>query len=130
MGKKQQALNYFEQALLISREVRDRAGEATSLVDMAILLYQDGQRLQEAIANIQHALDILRATDLPQDAAGRTQEMIEHFLQAMQDGTFTNEQSRTSSTLPAEDITALTTATIAAMTTNQERRADCRETIA
>ncbi len=130
LGQRQQTLDYYQQALVISREVGDRAMEATTLVNMAILLYQDGQRLQEAIANMQQALDILRATDLPQAAAGQTQEMIEHFLQAMQDGTFANEQSRTSSTLPAEDITAMTTATIAVMTTKQERRAEWRETIA
>jgi tetratricopeptide (TPR) repeat protein len=130
LGHKQQALDYFKQALVISQEVRDPAREAATLVSMAVLLCQDGQHPQEAIANMQQALDILRATDLPQDAAGQTPEMIEHALQAMQNGTFVNEQSGASSTLSAEEITTLINATVAVMTDKPERKAAWREATA
>ncbi len=72
----QDALRLFEQALPMRREVDDRAGVAATLVNMAILLYQDVQRPQEAIANMEQALAILRASSLPQDAAGRAPEQV------------------------------------------------------
>jgi tetratricopeptide (TPR) repeat protein len=130
LGQKQQALDYYEQALLINREVGNRASEATTLVNMAVLLYQDGQHRQEAIANMEQALTILRATGLPQDAAGQTLEMIERALQTMRDGTFALGQADVSSTLPAEHVNTLIGNTVAVMTTMPERRAEWRETIA
>jgi len=130
LGQKPKALEYYEQALALTREVRDRATEATTLVNMAVLLYQEGQYRQKAIANMEQALDILRATGLPQDAAGQTLEMIEHALQTMRDGSFANGQSGSSTTLPTERINTVIGNTAAVMTTMPERRAEWREAIA
>jgi tetratricopeptide (TPR) repeat protein len=130
LGQQPKALDYYEQALVITREVGDRAGEAVTFVNMAVLLYQDGQHPQEAIANMEQALLILQVTGLPQDAAGQTTEMIEYALQTMRDGTFSREQSSTASTMPTEHITTIIGNTIAVMTTMQERRSEWREAIA
>src|SRR6266581_325734 len=42
LGKKQEALSYYEQALLISREVGDREGEGTTLSNMGALYFEQG----------------------------------------------------------------------------------------
>jgi tetratricopeptide (TPR) repeat protein len=130
LGQKAQALNYSKKALVITREVGDRAREATTHANIAVLLYQDGQDLQEAITHMEQALALLRETDLPQDAAGMTPDIAERSLQAMREGTFPNEQSRTASTIRAEQINIFVHNTIAVMTTLPERRAEWREEMA
>jgi hypothetical protein len=79
---------------------------------------------------MEKALDILRVTGLPQDAAGQTREIIEYALQAMQDGTFAQWQPKTSSTMPTEQITTIVNNTVAVMTTMPQRRIEWQEAIA
>lgn len=78
-GQRAEALRQFKQALHLTKEVDDRAGEAMVLTNMAVMLYP-----QEAIANLEQALDILRSNGLTQNAAGQTAEEIETLLQEIQ----------------------------------------------
>ena len=43
LGEKQEALAYYEQALPLRRQVGDRSGEATTLNNMAVIYFQQGQ---------------------------------------------------------------------------------------
>ena len=68
------------------REVGDRVGVAGTLVNMALLLYQDLNRQQDAIDALQRAIAVLDETGLPQDAAGRTREELQQDLNVMRQG--------------------------------------------
>ena len=59
IGKAQEALKYFQQALLISREVGDRSGEAVTLNNIG-LVYNNIGKAQEALKYFQQALPINR----------------------------------------------------------------------
>ncbi|MEM7134244.1 MAG: tetratricopeptide repeat protein [Chloroflexota bacterium] len=58
-GKPKEALALYEQALPIMREVGDRAGEATTLNNMA-LVYDATSKPKEALALYEQALPIMR----------------------------------------------------------------------
>ena len=85
-GAAQRALELYEQALPLMREVGDRAGEATTLANIADVLYQYLNRSQEAITTMEQAIAVLVETGLPQDAAGQTRDDMQHYLDAMRQG--------------------------------------------
>jgi tetratricopeptide (TPR) repeat protein len=58
-GQYQEALNYYQQALTIQREVGDRAGEGTTLNDIGSVYYARGE-YDQALHNYQQALVIYR----------------------------------------------------------------------
>ena len=82
----QRALELYEQALPLMREVDDRAGEATTLANIAVVLYQHFNRSQEAITKMEQAIAVLVETGLPQDAAGQTREELQQYLDTMRQG--------------------------------------------
>jgi tetratricopeptide (TPR) repeat protein len=59
VGRPQEALRLYEQALSLKLEVGDRAGEAATLNNMAAT-YQDIGQLQEALRLYQQALPLMR----------------------------------------------------------------------
>jgi tetratricopeptide (TPR) repeat protein len=58
LGEKQQALNFYNQSLPLSRQVGDKAGEANTLYNIAYVERNRGN-LQAALAQIQAAINIL-----------------------------------------------------------------------
>jgi tetratricopeptide (TPR) repeat protein len=59
LGKMQDALDYYEQALVIRREVGDRSGEGTTLNDLG-LLYRNLGKMQDTLDYYEQALVISR----------------------------------------------------------------------
>ena len=59
-GQYREALNYYQQALVIQRAVGDRAGEGTTLNNIGTVYGARGQ-YDQALENYQQALDIRRA---------------------------------------------------------------------
>src|SRR5262249_54605989 len=59
LGDRQQALDYYQQALPITREVGDRAGEAATLGNIGAV-YDNLGDWQQALAYYQQALPITR----------------------------------------------------------------------
>jgi tetratricopeptide (TPR) repeat protein len=101
-GQPQRALELYEQALPIFREVGDRAGEATTLANLAGLLYQQLDRAGEAIQRLQAAITLLIQTGLDRDAAGQTLELLQQVLSVMQRGESLGGGQPGPATLPAE----------------------------
>ena len=91
-GQPQRALELYEQALPITREVGDRAGEAATLANIADVLYRYLNRSQEAITKMEQAIAVLVETGLPQDAAGQTRDDMQQYLDAMRQG-ISNDQA-------------------------------------
>ncbi|MEQ8871308.1 MAG: tetratricopeptide repeat protein, partial [Roseovarius sp.] len=60
LGEKQQALEYYQQALPLSQAVGDRAREATTLNNIG-LVYSDLGEKQQALEYFQQALPLRRA---------------------------------------------------------------------
>ena len=54
-----EALNYYQQALVIARETGDRAGEGTTLNNTGAVYHSQG-RYEQALENLQQALVIAR----------------------------------------------------------------------
>jgi hypothetical protein len=63
-GDDQTTLDYFEQALPILREVGDRAGEATTRFNIA-MVYRGAGRLVEAVAELELVVALDAAVELP-----------------------------------------------------------------
>jgi hypothetical protein len=127
-GQPRRALELYEQALPLRREVGDRAGEATTLSNMAVLLSQDLNRQQDAINAMQQAIAVLDETGLPQDASGNTREDLQQYLDAMRQG-IAPGQANQAATMPAEQLQVIVHNTVAVMTTMQERHAEWHKTI-
>jgi tetratricopeptide (TPR) repeat protein len=127
-GQPVRALQLYEQALPLRREVGDRAGEATTLANMAVLLYQDLHKSQDAIDAMQQAIAVLDETGLPQTSGGNTREELQRILNAMRQNIALG-QANQSATMPAEQLRVIVHNTVAVMTTMQERRAEWHKTI-
>ncbi len=95
LGKKQEALGYYEQALRIGREVGDRGGEGTTLNNLGGV-YNDLGKKQEALGYYEQALRIRRevgdrggeGTTLNNlggvyDDLGKKQEALGYYEQAL-----------------------------------------------
>jgi tetratricopeptide (TPR) repeat protein len=95
LGKKQEALDYYEQALAISREGRDRSGEGTILNNLGSV-YNALSKRQEALHYYEQALAISRemgdrsgeGTTLNNlgsvyNALGKKQEALHYYEQAL-----------------------------------------------
>ena len=74
LGDRQQALDYYQQALPIRREVGDRAGEAATLNNIGLVYDGLGDR-QRALDYYQQALPILREVG---DRAGEAVTRLQH----------------------------------------------------
>ncbi len=127
-GQPQRAMELYEQALPLMREVGDRAGEATTLGNIAVLLYQGLNRRKDAIDAMQQAIAVLDETGLPQTSGGNTREELQHYLDEMRQGNAPG-QSNQPATMPSEQLQVIVHNTVAVMTTMQERRADWHKTI-
>lgn len=127
-GQPKRALELYEQALPLRREVGDRAGEATTLGNMAELLYQDLHRAQDAIAAMLQAIAVLDETGLPQTSGGNTREELQQYLDAIRQGIVFGRTNQTA-TMPAEQLQAIVHNTVAVMTTMQERHTEWHKTI-
>jgi hypothetical protein len=121
-------LELLEQALPLRREVGDRAGEANTLSNMAVVLSQNLNRQQDAINAMQQAIAVLDETGLPQDAGGNTREDLQQYLDAMRQG-MASGQANQAATMPAEQLQVIVHNTVAVMTTMQERHAEWHKTI-
>src|SRR2546421_3516110 len=120
----------FEQSIALAQQVSYRAGEVAGLVSLALLLSQHVGRPQEAIARMERALEVLKATGLPQDAAGHTKEQLQQYLEAMRQGIPFGQASNTPATMPPAQVQQIITNTVAVMTVAQDRHAEWREVIA
>src|SRR5260370_3771769 len=127
-GQPVRALELYEQALPLWREGGDRAGEATTLNNIALLLYPDRNRQQDAINAMQQAIAVLDETGLPQDAAGRTREELQQSLNMMRQSSAPRQANQTE-TMPAAQIQVIVDSTVAVMTTIQERHAEWHKRI-
>lgn len=170
IGQPEQALSLYQQALPITREVRDRAGEAATLINLAyiyrsrqqyaeareafeqsivlsqqisnpaveaaglkalaLLLYQHLNQTQEAIANMERAIAVLKKVGLKYDGSGQSVEKLQSYLQAMRTGNSSGNQAAGPSTMPTEQIQAIVSNTIAVMTLVQEKHSEWREAMA
>ena len=89
----QQALTCYEQALALRQEIGDRAGAASTLYYLAVLLYQQLNRPQEAIERLGQAIMALLQAGLQRDKSGNTIEDMQRQLQAMQADNGANDGS-------------------------------------
>ena len=64
LGETRKAIEYYEQALKISREIGDRMGEGNALWNMSLALNEIGNRTQ-AIERAKSALTILESIESP-----------------------------------------------------------------
>jgi tetratricopeptide (TPR) repeat protein len=78
LGDRQQALTYYRQALPIRREVGDRAGEAVTRYNIALIHRADGN-IDEAISELELVVDFDRQVGHP-DLASDT-AMLEEVRQ-------------------------------------------------
>ncbi|MGA9378739.1 MAG: tetratricopeptide repeat protein, partial [Phormidium sp.] len=81
IGKPQEALKYYNQALPITREVNNRSGEATTLSNIG-LVYQDIGKPQEALKYYNQALPITREVN-NRSGEARTLNNIGQVYQAI-----------------------------------------------
>jgi tetratricopeptide (TPR) repeat protein len=72
LGETRRAIQFYEQALLISREIGDRQGEGTDLWNMSLARDQLGERAQ-AIHHAERALIIREQIEDPNAAKVRAQ---------------------------------------------------------
>jgi tetratricopeptide (TPR) repeat protein len=126
-GQLQRALELYEQALLIRRDVGDRAGEASTLANIADVLYRYLNRSQEAITKMEEAIAVLVETGLPQDAAGRTRDELQQYLDTIRQDISPGQEMSSSATMSSAQLQVIVANTVAVMTTMQERRAELRE---
>jgi hypothetical protein len=125
----EEAERAFERSIVLEHECMHSAGEVAGFVGLALLLYQNLHRSQEAIVFLERAIALLQQTGLPQDAAGHTLEKLLNYLQAMKDGTMPVGQSAAAATLPDEVIGQVVVNTVAVMTDMPERRSEWREVV-
>ena len=64
LGQPQRALEYYQQALTISREVGDRGGEAVTRYNIA-MIYRGRGELDRAIAELEQVVELDRQVDHP-----------------------------------------------------------------
>ncbi len=83
----EEAETAFGRSIVLAHECMYPAAEVAGLVGLALLLYQNLHRSQEAIVSLERAIALLQQTGLPQDNAGNTLEKVLNCLQAMSDGT-------------------------------------------
>ena len=128
-GQPKRALELYEQTLPLRREVGDRAGEATTLANIADVFYRYLQRSQEAITTMEQAIAVLVETDLPQDAAGQTRDQLQQYLDSMRQGISPDQANRGPAIMPSDELQVIVSNSVSVMTTMQERRAEWREAI-
>jgi hypothetical protein len=128
-GQPQRAVELYEQSLPLMREVGDRAGEATTLANIAEVLYQYLNRSQEAITTLEQAIAVLVETGLLQDAAGQTRDQLQHYLDAMRQGILPGQTISGPATVRDAQIQQIVTNTVAVMTTVPDRCAEWHEVI-
>ena len=87
-GQPQRALEVYEQALPMRREVGDRAGEATTLNNMA-LVYQATGQPQRALELYEQALPLMREVG---DRAGEASHPQQHGSGVPGDGAAHSER--------------------------------------
>ncbi|WP_203794800.1 tetratricopeptide repeat protein, partial [Actinoplanes derwentensis] len=80
LGDRQRALDFYQQALPIRREVGDRAGEATTRYNIA-MIHRAGGDLVLAVGELERVVDLDRQVEHP-DLAGDTAmlEQVRHEL--------------------------------------------------
>ena len=64
LGQRQQALDYYQQALPIREEVGDRAGESITRYNMALIYRAEG-RLAEAVVELRRVVELDRLVQHP-----------------------------------------------------------------
>jgi tetratricopeptide (TPR) repeat protein len=64
LGQPQRALEYYQQALPIQREVRDRAAEAVTRYNLA-MIYRVRGELDLAVAELEQVVELNRQVDYP-----------------------------------------------------------------
>jgi tetratricopeptide (TPR) repeat protein len=95
-GKLKEALEHYQQALEIDREIGDKEGEATQLGNMGSVYYIQG-KLEKALEHYQQALEINREIGSKKgeasllgnmgnvcQAQGKPKEALEHYQQALE----------------------------------------------
>jgi tetratricopeptide (TPR) repeat protein len=126
MQRYEEAIIAFQKSIAIDRQTPHPAGESAGLVSLALLLYQDLSRPDDAKNSMKQAIATLENADLSQDAAGRTLEELQSILQLMQ-----AEASLTpGATMSAEVISTIVSNTIVVMTTMREHHDQWRKQIA
>ncbi|MFE9915893.1 tetratricopeptide repeat protein, partial [Micromonospora sp. NPDC005553] len=82
--ERQRALDYYHEALPIRREVGDRAGEATTRFNIA-MVHRAGGDLDQAIRELERVVDLDRQVDHP-DLEADTAVLEQLRRQRAQDG--------------------------------------------
>jgi tetratricopeptide (TPR) repeat protein len=78
LGQPEQALDYYRQALPIRREVGDRAGEAVTRFNLA-MLYRGHQEWGSAVAELEQVVELDRQTQRPNLASDTAMlEQVRH----------------------------------------------------
>jgi tetratricopeptide (TPR) repeat protein len=75
-GQWETATGYYERALALARQARDRPGEGVWLLDMALVLDEQGQRA-EAVQRMQAAEGVL--SQAGHSAAAKAREWLERW---------------------------------------------------
>ena len=130
MQQYEEAERAFKRSIELVHECMYPAREVAGFVGLALLLYQNLHRSQEAIVSLERAIALLQQTGLPQDAAGTTLEKLLSYLQIMRDGTMPVSQSAAATALPDNVIQQFVASTVAAMTDMSEHRSQWREVVA
>jgi hypothetical protein len=151
LGQKDKALDYYQQALAICREVGDRAGEGTTLHNIG-MIYAGFGWLDAALACVLLAKALFEYVQSPSDIEDEVQWIAslrrrlgeERFAailaqvepraneiveRALQEKRLPDAVEQSPSTLPPEQINVIVNNTIAVMTILPERRDEWRETI-
>jgi hypothetical protein len=123
-------LELFEQALLIMREVDDQRGEATTLSNIAILLYSDFSRPQDAIQMLEQAIFIMHKLNSPYKETGNTLSNMVNALGKMKSGQLLKDENQESTGLLSQHSLIIAANTVAVLTAAPEKCSDWRQTIA
>ena len=129
LGRFTDALIAFDQSIHLEQQVHHPAGEAAGLVGKGILLYQQINQKEAAIASILAAVQVLQRVGLDRDAAGHTIEQLSGMAQAMRTGTYGGASSD-SSIMPAEQLRVIVSNTIAVLTSVKEKQSEWRSAMA
>lgn len=119
IGQPERALNLLEQALSIHRNMANYAGETMTLSKIALCLYIQLSRPQEAIAAMEHAVELLEKVDASPESMASTKEQFRYVLDVMQRGESFGSPKMASG-VSAETLEVCVQRTIEVMTTAPE----------
>lgn len=125
-----EAYTVFEQALALEQQCGHPGGEVAVLVSIALLCYQQMQRLPEALAAAEQALARFTEAGLAHDVCGHTRAGLVQLVKTIHMGAPINAAEQTTSGFSPEQVHALILHTMAAEMGRWDGAAQWRESIA